>query len=80
VNVCSPNPVPNRDFVRALGAAMSRPALIPVPAAALRLVLGAEFASQVLLASQRVVPTRLAATGFEWEHPTVAEAFAALFD
>lgn len=79
VNLCSPNPAPNREFVRALAASIHRPALVPVPALALKAVLGAEFASEVLLASQRVVPGRLQESGFEWEHPGLEPAFASMF-
>jgi uncharacterized protein (TIGR01777 family) len=79
VNLCSPNPAPNREFVRALAASLHRPALVPVPALALKAVLGGEFASEVLLASQRVVPGRLGDTGFSWEHPGLEAAFASMF-
>lgn len=66
INLSSPNPVPNRGFVSALGRAMSRPAILPAPAFALKAILGGEFAEQVLLASQRVVPTVLEQSGFEF--------------
>jgi hypothetical protein len=79
VNVCTPNPAPNREFVRLLAAGLHRPALLPVPAPALKIVLGSEFASEVLLASQRVVPAKLAASGFDWEHPDLVTAFASMF-
>lgn len=78
VNLCSPNPAPNREFVRALASSLHRPALVPVPALALKAVLGAEFASEVLLGSQRVVPGRLQDSGFSWEHPELEAAFASV--
>jgi uncharacterized protein (TIGR01777 family) len=74
VNLAAPNPARNRDLTAALGRALRRPTLIPVPAPALRLVLG-EFADDVL-ASQRVRPRRLLEAGFRFRHPTVDDAAA----
>ena len=62
-NVVAPAPVTNREFASALGRALGRPALIPVPAAALRALFG-EMADEVLLASERVEPARLAGAGY----------------
>ena len=76
VNGSAPNPVTNREFTRSLGKAVRRPTLFPAPAFALRLGLG-EFA-QVLLASQRVIPTAAQAAGFEFRHPTIDSALANL--
>jgi uncharacterized protein (TIGR01777 family) len=75
VNVCAPNPVRSRDFTSALGRALHRPTIIPAPAFALRLVFG-EMAQATILASQRVVPERLAGAGFEFRHPRVDDALA----
>ena len=69
----SPSPVTNADFTRALGAALRRPTIFPVPGFALRLLFG-EFAG-VLLGSQRARPQRLLDAGFRFEH---AELDAAL--
>ena len=77
VNLTSPSPVSNAAFARALAAALGRPALLPVPAAALRLVLG-EMAGPLLLYSQRVVPARALAGGFTFAHPELDEALADL--
>ena len=55
VNVIAPNPVTNAEFTRALGRELHRPAVLPVPAFALRLAFG-EMADEALLASARVVP------------------------
>ena len=74
VNVVSPQPVRNADFVKALGHAMHRPALVPAPAFALELVLG-EMA-QALLASQRVTPARLAQLAFRFALPDLDSALA----
>lgn len=72
LNAVAPNPVTNREFTRTLAHALHRPALIPAPAFGLRLALG-EF-SQVLLASQRVVPSAATAAGFEFQYPQLADA------
>jgi uncharacterized protein (TIGR01777 family) len=72
-NATSPFPVTNREFTQALAEAVHRPAILPVPAFALRLMFG-EMAS-VLLASQRAVPDAAQRAGFVFEHPDV---FAAL--
>jgi len=71
-NFCAPQPVRNRELAATLGKILRRPAVIPVPAAVLRLALG-EFA-QTLLASQRVVPLRLQQAGFEFQFPTLESA------
>jgi uncharacterized protein (TIGR01777 family) len=72
VNVCSPNPVRNRDLARALGRALHRPSLLPAPAFAVRLVLG-EFGS-VILEGQRVIPRRLLDAGFTFRYPHIETA------
>lgn len=63
VNVVAPRALTNREFTAALGHVLGRPALIPVPAAALRAMFG-EMADEALLASQRVEPARLAGAGY----------------
>jgi uncharacterized protein (TIGR01777 family) len=72
VNAVSPSPVTNRQFTRALAKALRRPAFFPGPAFALKIALG-EFAS-VLLASQRVSPSRALETGFSFRHPELDPA------
>jgi uncharacterized protein len=74
-NATSPFPVTNREFTRALAEAVHRPAIIPVPAFALKLMFGEM--SQVLLASQRAIPDAAQRAGFVFEHPDI---FAALAD
>ena len=69
-NVTAPNPVRNRDFARALGRALHRPAVLPAPAFALRLAFG-EMAEELLLGGQRVVPARAAAEGFTFAYPEI---------
>jgi uncharacterized protein len=72
VNLTAPHPATNAEITRELARALHRPAAVPVPAAALRLVLG-EFSSEVL-GSIRALPTVLSGSGFSWQHPTVGDA------
>lgn len=72
-NLCAPNPLTNAEFGRVLGRVMGRPAVLPAPAFAIRLVFG-EMAT-VVLDGQRVVPHRLQEMGFDFLFP---EAEAAL--
>lgn len=72
------NPARNGEFGKALGRALKRPAVLPAPGFGLKLLLGSEFAQEVLLASQRVVPTKLEASGFEFNHPDIHEALKAI--
>lgn len=76
VNVVAPNPVRNADFTRGLASALRRPALLPAPAFALRLALG-EMADELLLASQRVKPEKLAELGFRFRYPDLEPALRA---
>jgi len=77
VNLVAPEPVRNRDFTRILGQVLSRPTPFPVPAVALRLALG-EMASATLLASSRVLPKRLLASGYRFEHPDLETGLRAV--
>ena len=77
LNLVSPNPVRNSHFVTTLGRVLTRPALIPVPAVALDLLYG-EMARGTILASQRALPTALAASGFDFRHPTLEGALRAV--
>jgi len=74
-NATSPQPVRNRDFTRSLGSALHRPAFMPVPAVALRMMFG-QMAEEVLLGGQRVVPRRAAAEGFTFVRPALDAALA----
>ncbi len=73
VNLTGPEPVRNGEFVRDLAAAVSRPAVLPVPAIALRLALG-EFGRSSVLAGQRAVPAKLRAAGYRFTHDTLPSA------
>ncbi len=77
VNAVAPNPVTNADFTRALAAALHRPAIFPVPAAVLKLVLGEM--SQVVLASQRVIPEAALRAGFQFRFTEVGDALRQIF-
>jgi uncharacterized protein (TIGR01777 family) len=66
VNACAPEPATNREFSRALGRAMRRPAVLPVPGAALRLLYG--DMAQVVTEGQRAVPRRALELGFAFRH------------
>lgn len=72
VNVTSPEPARQRDFARALGRVLARPAILPAPSAALRLALGG-FSSE-LLASRRAVPEAALRAGFAFSHPDLDRA------
>lgn len=72
VNLCSPNPARQGDIVRAIARGLHRPALIPAPEFALRIVVG-EFAGDIV-ASQRELPVRLQGAGYTFRHPTLDEA------
>jgi uncharacterized protein (TIGR01777 family) len=78
MNAVAPNAVTNREFTRTLAAAVHRPALLPAPGPLLKLAVG-EFA-EVLLASQRVVPRVAEQSGFQFQHPELAEALRAILD
>lgn len=77
LNLTSPHPLTNREFARTLGRALRRPAILPAPGFALKLVLG-EMAAPLLLFSQRIVPARALAGGFHFAHECLDEALADL--
>jgi uncharacterized protein (TIGR01777 family) len=72
-NAVSPKPVTNAEFTRALGCVFHRPTVLPAPSAALRLAFG-EMADALLLTSQRAVPERLSAEGFQFQMPNLSDA------
>jgi len=73
VNGVAPTPVTNAEYTRTLARVLSRPAIAPMPAFAARLAFG-EMADALLLASQRVMPTRLQATGYQFRYPELERA------
>ena len=78
VNLVSPQPLHQAEVMKALGAALGRPALLPAPAVALKLVLGG-FADDIL-ASERIMPSVLTASGFVFDHDTIESAMRWLVD
>jgi hypothetical protein len=77
LNLAAPHPVTNAEFTRTLGRVLHRPTLLTLPAFALR-ALGGEMAEEMLLASQRVLPTRLLEVGFHFEDPELEAALRRL--
>ena len=76
VNVTAPGTVTNRDFTKALGRALHRPTIFPLPAAAVKVAFG-QMGEEMLLAGQRVAPTRLEAAGFTFANPDIDSGIAA---
>lgn len=79
VNLAAPTPVRNQAFTETLGDILHRPTVIPVPAFALRAVFG-EMADALLLASQRVEPATLTASGYRFQYPELEGALRHLLD
>ncbi len=73
VNGVSPGPVTNAEFTKTLAAVLSRPAIFPMPAFAARLAFG-QMADELLLASQRVEPTSLIASGYPFQYSELRKA------
>ncbi len=75
VNLCSPNPVRNNEFSKTLATVLNRPAFFRVPAFMLRLAAGE--LGDLVLNSQRAVPSRLASSGYSFKYPQLAQALEA---
>jgi hypothetical protein len=73
VNMCSPNPVTNREFTKALNRVLKRPTLFRIPAFMLKAIFG-EMADEELLYSTRAVPQKLTDSGFEFKYAMIEEA------
>lgn len=73
INASAPNPVTNKEFAKAFGRALNRPAVLPIPGFALDLKFGSEF-GHVLRGGQRVIPRRTEELGYEFAHPEIGEA------
>jgi NAD dependent epimerase/dehydratase family enzyme len=73
VNAVSPEPATNLAFTKTLGHVLGRPTIFPVPAAAARLLLG-EMADALLLASTRVLPRKLQASGYQFRYAALEHA------
>jgi uncharacterized protein (TIGR01777 family) len=79
LNATAPNPVTNEEFARALGRALHRPALLPAPAFALKLLLG-EMADSLLLSGRRAIPAKALHQGFTFRYERIDAALAAVFE
>jgi uncharacterized protein (TIGR01777 family) len=73
VNTVAPNPVSNAEFTTTLASVLKRPAIFPMPAFAVRLIFG-QMGTELFLASQRVEPAKLAASGYQFQHPDLKNA------
>jgi len=78
VNATAPHPVTNKVFSKALGKALGRPAVVPVPGLTVDLIYGKEF-GRVLRGGQRVMPRRALDLGYQYRHPELDEALKDLF-
>lgn len=77
VNLCAPNVISNREFTQALGHAVRRPTLFPMPALVVKLLFG-EMGELLLLGSVGVYPKKLLEEGFEFTHPDIDTALASI--
>ena len=77
INMVSPQPVTNRVFTKALGKALGRPTIFPMPALMAKLVFG-QMAEELLLSSTKVHPTKLQLLGFEFSQPHIEEAMVSV--
>ena len=77
-NLSAPNPVSNKQFAQAIGTAMRRPAVLPVPGFALNLVFG-EMANEMLLVGWRVLPKRLLEAGYTFHFSDIDAAMQDIF-
>ncbi len=78
LNVTAPSPATNREFTQALARALHRPALVPAPAFAVRLMLG-EMSDALILNGQRVLPARATTNGFEFRYPDLDSALREIY-
>ena len=72
VNACAPHPVTNAEFAKALGRALHRPAVLPIPPEALKVLYG--DMAQIVTGGVRMVPARATELGYRFRHPDVDEA------
>jgi uncharacterized protein len=78
VNLTAPNPVTNTEFTTTLAKVLHRPAVLPIPTFGPKLLFGGEMVQSLLLAGQRVQPTALQRSGYEFQHDTLDAALRAL--
>ena len=80
VNLTAPEPVTNIEFTSTLAKVLHRPAVLPVPLFAPKITLGGELVESLLLSSQRVLPTALQRSAYEFRHPTLEAALRAILE
>ena len=80
VNLVAPNPVTNAEFASTLGAVLRRPTIFPIPTFAPALLYGRELVEALLLSSQRVNPSALVASGYQFRHETLDAALRDILD
>ena len=78
VNLTAPNPVTNTEFTAALAKVLHRPAMLPIPTFGPKLLFGGELVEALLLGGQRVLPTALQRSGYEFQHDTLDAALRAV--
>lgn len=78
VNLTAPNPVTNAEFTKVLASVLKRPAIVPVPTFAPKILLGGELAEALLFTGQRVIPAALNASGYSFKHTTLESALRSL--
>ena len=78
VNLTAPNPVTNAEFTKVLASVLKRPAIVPVPTFAPKILLGGELADALLFTGQRVIPAALNASGYSFKHTTLESALRSL--
>jgi uncharacterized protein (TIGR01777 family) len=74
INCVGPTPCTNGEYTKALGRVLKRPTVLPVPVPLMRLALGSDLVTEMLLASQKVAPARLEGAGFEFADRTIEDA------
>lgn len=73
INIVSPSPIPNYQWVLSLASILKRPAYLPVPATIIKLLFG-EMGEQLLLTNARVLPRKMQEAGYVFSHPTIDDA------
>jgi uncharacterized protein len=78
VNLTAPQPVTNAEFTKVLARVVKKPAIVPVPTFAPKILLGGELADALLFTGQRVMPQALTASGYVFKHSTLESALRSL--
>jgi NAD dependent epimerase/dehydratase family enzyme len=73
VNVCSPNPVTNSEFTAALGGALGRPTIFPLPEIIGKIIFG-QFGEETILGGQKAIPSKLLSSGFKFQNADIYSA------